>query len=367
MQITNNNGVNVLTKSNRDRFFRMAFLTYTLCSTAFWPVNANVSINKAFNVSNLQSSPFVGWAVNPTGTPSINLVGAWNKFQKKGSVIVAVIDTGIDYPHPFLTKNHHVYERTLSSYNYGVDFSSNDIVRKYTPKDGHGHGTHISGIIRSVHPGIKILTLKYYNQNASGLENLNATIRALEYAVNKNVDIINYSGGGPNPSPRELRIFKEAERKGIIVVAAAGNERSNIDIERNAYYPASYNLSNIISVMAHDRNLKIIPSSNYGRKSVDIAAPGEGIKSSLPGGRSGYLTGTSQATTFVTGVVALIKSKYPKLSYRVIKNIILTSVKKNAVFEKKCRSKGRLDATKAMITADEIIGGKSRKTSITRL
>ena len=336
---------------------------YFLCIfyfAVFGPIDANITVKTAFNISSLSSSPFVGWAVTPPGASSINLSGAWAKFQQQRPVVMAVVDTGTDYPHPFLSTNHHVFERTLNSHNYGVDFSSNDILQRYAPRDAHGHGTHVSGIIRSVHPSIKLLTLKYYNPRASGIENLNATVQALQYAVNKNVDVINYSGGGPSPSPIEFKVLKEAERKGIIIVAAAGNERSNIDIKRNAYYPASYNLSNVISVMAHNQGLQLIPSSNYGKRSVDVAAPGDSIKSSLPGGRSGYLTGTSQATSFVAGTVALVKAKYPRASHREIKAVILASVKKGAAFREKCRSGGRLDAAMAIKTADEKLGGKRR-------
>jgi len=141
-------------------------------------------------------------------------------------------------------------------------------------------------------------------------------VEALKYAVDHNVDVINYSGGGPEPAAEELRVLKEAERKGILVVAAAGNEESNIDDKKKAYFPASYGLKNIITVTAHDEDLRILPSSNYGRSSVDIFAPGYRIKSSLQNGRTGYLTGTSQATAFVTGVAALIKSEYPQFQLR---------------------------------------------------
>ena len=130
-------------------------------------------------------------------------------------------------------------------------------------------------------------------------KNLNSTIEALDYAVRKNVDIINYSGGGPESSERELRILKDAMRRGILIVAAAGNEKSNIDYKENAYYPASYGLPNIITVTAHDKNAKLIPSANYGKQTVDISAPGNRIKSIFPDNQIGFLSGTSQATAFV--------------------------------------------------------------------
>ena len=188
----------------------------------------------------------------------------------------------------------------------------------------------------------------------SGQANLDATIKALQYAVDNNVDVINYSGGGPEASVEELRVLKAAEKKGILVIAAAGNERSNIDDKRHAYYPASYGLSNIITVGAHDDGLNIIPSSNWGKNSVDIAAPGHRIRSAIPSNGAGYMTGTSQATAFVTGVAAMIKSKYPSMKYDQIKNVILSSSLKVKNFEGKILGAGKLDAGRALELAESV-------------
>jgi subtilisin family serine protease len=313
-----------------------------------------------FSLSELHSR-YVSWGVDPENKKSsINLLDAWRHFEKKKDIVVAVIDTGIDPGHPFLKSNLHVTQGNSSQTNYGLDFSKNKL-NLYKPKDSHGHGTHVAGIVRSVNPGVKILTLKYYNPQASGQDNLNSTIKALRYAVDQNVDIINYSGGGPEPALEELRILKLAEKKGILVVAAAGNEESNIDIKNNAYYPASYGLKNIITVTAHDQALRLLSSSNYGKQSVDITAPGYRIRSALPNGRSGYLTGTSQATAFVSGVAALLKSKHPSLTAAEIKEIIKSSAKKEITLLSRCSSGGRLNAGKAISLAERYIRAKSLK------
>lgn len=307
-----------------------------------------------FNPKDLTSN-YVSWGVNPENPAGINLLEAWKKFKKKKEIIVAVVDTGIDREHPFLENNIFVENGKVDPSNFGVDFSK-DKKAKGTPTDNHGHGTHVSGIIKSIYPDVKILALKYYNPNASGVDNLNSTVEALRYAVEHNVDIINYSGGGPEAASEELRVLKEAERKGILVVAAAGNEESNIDDKKKAYFPASYGLKNIITVTAHDEELKILNSSNYGSASVDIFAPGYRIKSSLQNGRAGYLTGTSQATAFVTGVAALIKSEFPQLSTEKIKEIIKSSAKKEITMQGKCSTGGRLDAGSALALASQIAG-----------
>ena len=301
------------------------------------------------------TSTYVSWGVNPNNPSSINLLDAWKQFTKKREIVVAVVDTGIDREHPFLENNIFVETGKVDPSNFGVDFSK-DKKAKGMPTDNHGHGTHVSGIIKSIYPDVKILALKYYNPNASGVDNLNSTVEALRYAVEHNVDIINYSGGGPEAASEELRVLKEAERKGILVVAAAGNEESNIDDKKKAYFPASYGLKNIITVTAHDEDLKILNSSNYGQISVDIFAPGYRIKSSLQNGRSGYLTGTSQATAFVTGVAALIKAEYPQITTEKIKEIIKASAKKEITMEGKCATGGRLDAGSALALAAQVAG-----------
>tara|TARA_Y100000780_G_scaffold226709_1_gene241225 strand:- start:50938 stop:51960 length:1023 start_codon:yes stop_codon:yes gene_type:complete len=317
------------------------------------------------------SGMFASWAINPKNkVASINLKQSWEKFTKKKDVVVAVVDTGIQYNHPFLANNIYVSEGKVGPENYGVDFSKKNEKKdeknsKTKPIDTHGHGTHVAGIIKSVFPEVKLMALKYYNPQASGQDNLNSTIKALEYAVDQNVDIINYSGGGPEPSDKELEILKKAEAKGILIIAAAGNEKSNIDIEQNKYYPASYGLSNIITVGAHNEKNEIISSSNYGSKSVDIAAPGHRIKSAIHGNGSGYMTGTSQATAFVTGVVALIKAKYPEFNHDHLRNILLSSSLNVPSLEGKVLGGGKLDAARAMDIAalahNKLLSGNARK------
>lgn len=296
-------------------------------------------------------SRYASWGIDPDKhLASINLRDSWSRFKKNKDVVVAVVDTGIQGDHSFLKGNIFIPGKKTSMTSYGVDFSGDKV--SFAPSDSHGHGTHVAGIVKSIFPGVKILALKYYNPKASGQANLNATIKALQYAVDNNVDVINYSGGGPEASVEELRVLKEAEKKGILVIAAAGNERSNIDDKRHAYYPASYGLSNIITVGAHDDELNIISSSNYGKNSVDIAAPGHRIRSAIPGHGAGYMTGTSQATAFVTGVASLIKAKYPQMKYDQVKNIILSSSLKIKSFEGKILGSGKLDAGRAIELAD---------------
>jgi subtilisin family serine protease len=328
-------------------------LTFNFSMAAAEPVTQPLSKAGLAYSAELLISRYASWGIDPDKhLASINLKTSWAKFKQNKEIVVAVIDTGIQNDHAFLAGNIHVLNGQKSNNNYGMDFSGEKITN--TPADQHGHGTHVAGIVKSIFPDVKLLPLKYYNPKASGQANLEATIKALKYAVDNNVDIINYSGGGPEASVDELRILKEAEKKGILVIAAAGNERSNIDDKRHAYYPASYGLSNIITVGAHDDNLNIIPSSNYGKNSVDIAAPGHRIRSAIPHNGAGYMTGTSQATAFVSGVAALIKAKYPHMKYEQVKNIILSSSLKVKSFEGKILGAGKLDAGRAIELADNV-------------
>lgn len=334
--------------------FRKLIFTLNIVALAInAPVHAKTKANATLNrYSSIIASPYVTWGLRHDLDASINVLPAWKILKVKEDVKVAVVDTGVDPHHPLVSGNmispkSNEGERRPTANSFGIDFSKGS-TDKYAPFDQNGHGTHIAGIIKSVFPDVKMLALKYYNPKASGYDNLVSTLAALKHAVDANVDIINYSGGGPEPSIEEFRILKEAERKGILVVAAAGNNRSNIDMKKNAYYPASYNLSNIITVTAYDKSLNILQSSNYGAQKVHIAAPGHKIASALPMGRYGYLTGTSQATAFVSGVAAMMKSMFPDLTPEEMKNYILRTARTEKTLRGKCATSGRVDAGEAL-------------------
>lgn len=256
-------------------------------------------------------------------------------------------------------------------------------------QDHHGHGSHVSGIIASngsgnckimgVAPQVQIMTLKYYDPRGENSDNIKNTISAIKYAVAMGADIINYSGGGPGANQDEKTAIAKAADQGIIFVAALGNEGSKIG-KRVQYYPASYKLPNIVFLQSHDQKRNRLNSSNYieetlpGNKQVQTA-PGENIISTLPPqfylqghllsssltrklassierglpevgfeflvsrtgstGRAlssfvkkdyyGYMTGTSQATAVATGVVALVRMKYPHLSMDKIVQLVTQS------------------------------------------
>ena len=258
---------------------------------------------------------------------------AWSVTQGSKEVIVAVIDTGIDVNHEDLKGNiwNNPGETGLDAKGRdkatnGIDDDGNGFIddvhgwnfvsSNNKLDDNHGHGTHIAGIIGAeagnkkgisgISPQVSLMILKYYDPKVPNTDNLKNTIESIKYAVKMGAHIINYSGGGTEFSQEEHDAVASAEKKGILFVAAAGNEKSNSD--KFHYYPADYKLKNIISVTAIDPTTEVLSSSNYGVETVDIAAPGQNILSCLPNNSYGLMTGTSQATAFVTGAAALVMS-----------------------------------------------------------
>ncbi len=280
-------------------------------------------------------------------------------------ITVAIVDTGIDYTHPELKDNLWINRgetgfweppKELAARGYawncrdkscnGIDDDKNGYVDDVIgwdfvhdvplPFDTHGHGTHIAGIVggsagnglgtQGVCPTVSLMGLKYYDNGGAGYNNLTNTVRAIEYAIANGAQIINYSGGGADPAASEKAAVAEAQKKGVLFIAAAGNDGRNND--RRPYFPASYPLDNIIGVASINKFERLLPSSNFG-KSVHVAAPGLMILSTLPGAKFGTMSGTSQATAFVTGAAALVASQTGSstFDYKKVREFILQGAK----------------------------------------
>jgi thermitase len=298
--------------------------------------NRHLELNPAKDtiseISNEPSALFNDPAIKQAwGLKKSDAARAWAVTKGDKKVVVAVIDTGIDEKHEDLKNNLWINpgESGLDSNGRdkatnGIDDDGNGFIddihgwnfvsSNNKLDDNHGHGTHIAGIIGAeaenkkgisgISPEVSIMVLKYFDPKVPNNDNLKNTVSAIEYAVKMGAHIINYSGGGTDFSQEEHDAVEKAEAKGILFVAAAGNERSNSD--KFHYYPADYKLKNIISVTAIDPTTEVLSSSNYGTETVDIAAPGQNILSCLPQNTYGLMTGTSQATAFVTGAAVLV-------------------------------------------------------------
>jgi subtilisin family serine protease len=312
------------------------------------------------------------------GLKNSDAARAWSVSRGSKDIIVAVIDTGIDEHHEDLVGN--LWENPgetgkdaqgRNKASNGVDDDGNGFVddvhgwnfvsSNNKLDDNHGHGTHIAGIIGAeagngkgivgISPVVSLMVLKYYDPKVPNTDNLKNTVAAIRYAVKNGAKIINYSGGGTEFSQEEHDAVQEAEKKGVLFVAAAGNERSNSD--QHHYYPADYKLKNIISVTAFDKTVQVLASSNYGVETVDIAAPGHNILSCLPGNSYGFMTGTSQATAFVTGAAALVMASKKMFAAEDIKKYILSTGDAQTQLAAKTRTSRQLNLYKALTILDQ--------------
>jgi subtilisin family serine protease len=343
----------------------------------FFAEKLNPSTKKSEKTSVLMNDPDINknWGLKVS-----EALKAHGITQGSKNVVVAIVDTGIDVYHKDLKNNLWVNPGESGTDTQGRDKATNGIdddqngyaddvhgwnfvTNSNKLDDNHGHGTHIAGIvgaegnnnfgITGIASKVSMMVLKYYDPKMPS-NNLENTIKAFDYATKMNANIINYSGGGLEYSQPEFEAIRRARSKGVLFVAAAGNERSNSDKQK--YYPANYDLDNIISVTAIDPKLQVLASSNYGVQTVHIAAPGEDIYSTWPGGTFGSLTGTSQATAFATGLAVLIKANNPEFNYLAIKNYILKTGDDYPWLRSKTGTSKKLNMYKALTSLDQGVG-----------
>ncbi len=325
------------------------------------------------------------------GLKSLNL-SKQKSTKLETSIVVAVIDTGLDIKHEAFkgqlwnNPGESGFDKSGNKKSSnGIDDDGNGYVddihgwnfvtNHKDVQDQVGHGTHISGIIAGkapcgkvtgVAPNVKIMTLKYYEPGQSGKEAIQKSVLALEYAIKMGANIINYSGGGSASYKREKEILVKARSKGIILVAAAGNENNLADSK--PYYPASYELDNILSVAAIDEMSRLASFSNYGPNKVDIAGPGVKIWSALPGNRYGFMSGTSQATAYLSGVVALVLEQNPGFnSPKEVIERIQFSRKKILGLKEKIKFSGITDVSSLLSSqgaGDSLSGGRTQNNGI---
>ncbi|MDD5454758.1 MAG: S8 family serine peptidase [Candidatus Ratteibacteria bacterium] len=327
------------------------------------------------------------WALDNTGQTGgtidvdIDAAEAWYvagyaEQAGPGHVIVAVIDSGVDYTHPDLAPN--MWINTGEIPDNGIDDDGNDyiddvygynfVAKNGDPLDDHLHGTHCAGIIGAVDnneigvagvsSNVKIMALKFLDSLGLGLTS--DAIGAIEYSMMMGAKVINASWGGSGYSTALKDTIDLAGDAGIVFVAAAGNDSSDIDIPMLRVYPAGFNCNNIVTVMSTDHNDEKASTSNWGATTVDIAAPGDEIISTFPTymtstmQRYGFSTyyetigGTSMATPHVAGAYALLWSKNPTLTYSKFKNVILQTSDKIPSLDNLCVSEGRLNLLNAI-------------------
>jgi subtilisin family serine protease/subtilisin-like proprotein convertase family protein len=388
--------------------------------------------------SAVPNNPLFGqqWGLQNTGanggTPGadVHAVPAWDIAQGSPQVVVAVMDTGVDYNHPDLYQNIWINQaeipytrlKNLVDYrgdgyisfadlndprNQGVgkitdvngdgridaadilapmvlDAKGNDTglggwaypgntqdgdtahpndfigwnsnTNTNNPYDDNGHGTHVAGILGAVGNNglgvagvdwnVQLMPVKFLN--ADGRGSTDQFIAGLSYAIAHGARITNNSWDGAGPSQNLIDAIATAWAHGQIFVAAAGNNAT--DIDRHPSYPSSFSLSNdnVVSVAATDRNDNLAGTSNYGARTVDLAAPGVDILSTVPGGGYGTRSGTSMATPFVTGALALVWGQHPDWSYQQVIAQVLWTTDGLPSLAGKTLTGGRLDLAAAL-------------------
>lgn len=335
------------------------------------------------------------WGMNQLGVRE-----AWNHTKGNQDMIVAVIDTGVDYTHEDLVDNMWRNTREIPNNNkdddgngytddiVGWDFVSNDnkpydltasMMEMLTGGGNPGHGTHCAGNVAArsdngkgiagVAPNVKIMALRFISEKGGGTTA--DAIKSIKYAIDNGARVLSNSWGseGEDPKDPDTNALKDAiafaEQKGVLFVAAAGNGHQGVgydnDKDSKPAYPASYSHDIIISVAAIDEAGALGAFSNWGQRSVDLGAPGVKVFSTvtqstkysdtvidIPGLITATWDGTSMATPHVAGAAALYWSLHPEKSWRDVKNAILMSVKKTSVLGSKTVSGGQLDVASLM-------------------
>jgi len=329
---------------------------------------------KQWALQNTGQSPF-----NGTAGADVGALDAWQIARNNRTVVVAVLDTGVDYTHPDLANRIWTNSREIPG--NGVDDDGNGYVddvrgwnfayRNNNPMDDHFHGTHMAGAIAAETGNgtgiagvvgtadVRIMPLKFFDANGNAA--ISASIEALDYATRNGAHIINLSWGDTVYSQALYDAVRRSVSAGCLVVAAAGNVSESAlpsNNDQTPVYPASFSsgskvLPAVISVAGTDHLDQMLNISNYGPTSVDLAAPANFIYSTMPPARGygnyAYLAGTSSATALVSGVAALVWSQNPLLANTQVKEIIINSVRRTPAVQGKTISGGVLHAYQALM------------------
>jgi subtilisin family serine protease len=330
------------------------------------------------------------WHIAHVGLPV-----AWDFQTDSPDVVVAVIDDGAMLDHEDLTQSiwtnndeipgngldddGNAFEDDVHGWDFFNDDSdpSPDLVPELilglfphpTRKEYEAHGTHVGGTIAAVgdnDTGVagvswqaQIMPLKFLG-GAEGSGTLANAIAAIEYAVANGAHIINASWGGGPESQLLRSAIQTANNAGLLFIAAAGNggpDGLSDDNDQVPHFPANYDVPNVISVAATTDTDELTDFSNFGHVTVDLAAPGAGILSTVPTGNetstapgSGYaeFNGTSMATPIVSGVAALLMARFPDFSHLEVKDLLLRTVDEVDVLAGRLATGGRLNAGSAV-------------------
>lgn len=325
------------------------------------------------------------WSLNNTGqlggtstvNPDIGAATAWDITTGSSNVVVAVIDSGVDYTHEDLSAN--IFVNATECAGDGKDNDGNGYVNDChginaitgsgDPMDDLFHGTHVSGIlgavgnnavgISGVSWAVTILPCKFLDSNGNGTTA--DAITCLDYVASmkdRGVNIVasNNSWGAPGFSQALADAIVAQRQRGILFVTSAGNDSS--DNDQVPVYPCSYDLSNVICVGSAYDGMSFF--SNYGYGTVHLAAPGDAIYSTVP--KNGYdsYDGTSMAAPHVTGTLALLAAQDPTRDWRILKNLVLAGSVPPVQGKIEAITGGRLNAANSLTCRNAVVQGRMR-------
>lgn len=309
--------------------------------------------------------------------PDIEALSAWDITTGSDAIVVAVIDTGVDYNHPDLAAN--MFRNTADCNADGIDNDGDgyvddcfgiDVVNgDFDPMDDARHGTHVAGIIGAVGNNgvgitgvawnVRLLPCKFLD--AQGTGSTAGAIACLDYIAalkDRGVNIIasNNSWGGFDYSQALDDAIAAQRDRGLLVIAAAGNDRADNDALPS--YPCNYDHSNVICVASAYDGLSVF--SNFGTGTVHLAAPGDAIYSTTPNNTYDTFDGTSMATPHVSGAVVLLKAQDPARDWRAIKSLVLAGAVPPIAYAIPTLTGGRLDAYRSLSCTNAVVLARER-------
>lgn len=301
------------------------------------------------------------------GIAKVSADKAWAKQTGTKNVIVAVIDTGVDYNHPDLAFNMWRNPKAAAALRTGVDpfgeevtgdvvgydFANNDNL----PYDDNQHGTHCAGTIGAVgNDGkgisgvaqrVSIMAVKFLTGSGSG--DTAGAIKSIDYAVSRGAKILSNSWGGKGDDGSNGALkdaVVRAGQAGVLFVAAAGNDGT--DNDRDPVFPAAFDAPNMLTVAATSETDGMAFFSNRGAKSVHVGAPGTNVYSTAPGGKYAKLSGTSMACPHVAGAAAVVWSQFPNADYAEVKRRLMESGDPIAALDGKTVTGKRINVQRAV-------------------
>lgn len=319
--------------------------------------------------NSLQNTEALNW-----GPRQINAPQLWSMGVEGSNVVVGVVDGMVDTDHSQLADNIAVNSGEIPNNN--IDDDHNGFVDDYKGIQVNAgtndpvqnrHGTHVTGIIvansalgpvAGVAPKAKVLPAQFIGNDGGG--SIGDAIIALNYLANRGVKIINMSWGLDSciTMPNLQSTLQQLSNRGILLVSAAGNGDSRgvgVNMDVTPSYPSAYNLLNQINVAASTTSGLLIGFSNYGRRSVHVAAPGVGIYSTIPGNQVETMSGTSMAAPIVSGAAALLWSAVPSATAAQIKKALIQSVDRNPSAVLEVSSGGVINVESALAALKTII------------